>query len=100
MNFVQKIIIVSVTVLITTFSTYYFLIGHVYVERKVFENSYQYIESKKTELFILENSLSEIDRELKENNLDEEVKNRILTQRKNLVRKIEVAKDKINNVNN
>lgn len=100
MNVIQKIIIISATVLITTFSTYYFMIGRVYVERKVFENSYQYLESKKTDLFILENSLSEMDIQLKEDNLDEEVKNRLLTQRKNLVRKIEVVKGKINNVTN
>lgn len=46
------------------------LIGRTIVERKVFENSFQYSEARKTEIATFEAQLAEIDRKLV-SNLDE-----------------------------
>lgn len=43
------------------------LIGRTVVERKVFENSFQYSEARKTEMLTYEAQLSEIERKLRSN---------------------------------
>ena len=53
------------------------LIGSTIVERKVFENSYQYTEARKTETLVFEAQLVEIERRLSNTELNK-------TQRSNL----------------
>ena len=60
-----------VTTIVTTALNYAGIIGRTVVERKVFENSYQYNEGQRARISIFEAQLAEIERKLVNRELDE-----------------------------
>lgn len=60
-----------ITGIVATSLSYAGLIGRTVVERKVFENSYQYSEGQRARVKIFEAQLAEIERKLVNRELDE-----------------------------
>ena len=58
------LVLIIPTILIFTALNYAGIIGHTIVEREVFENSFQYSESRKSEIATYEAQLSEISAQL------------------------------------
>ncbi len=70
------------------------LIGHTIVERKVFENSFQYSEARKSEIATFEAQLAEIDRKLSNPNLDPNTRTNLEAQAAAIRIQLNVARSK------
>lgn len=71
------------------------IFGRTYVERKVFENSYQRIESVKSEISINEATLVEIETRLKFSELDKNTRHNLEAQASALRIRIRAAKEQL-----
>lgn len=74
------------------------LFGETVIERKVFENSYQYSEARKTEIATLEAQLVEIDGQLADPDLDASAKRSLESQKSVIKVRLNAAKSKNENV--
>lgn len=70
------------------------LIGHTVVERKVFENSQQYTEARKTEILTFEAQLTEINQRLMSTTLSQEQKDNLEAQAAAIRVQLNVARNK------
>lgn len=68
------------------------IIGDTYVERKVFENSYQYTAGQKKRIATLEAELAEIEVRLKDPKLDPTTKNNLEAQKRGIQVQLRAAK--------
>ena len=76
------------------------VLGSTIVERKVFENSHQYSESRKTEISTLEAQLAEIDVQLDNPDLDADTKRNLQAQKSAINIRLRTAREKYKNVLN
>lgn len=65
------LLLLTVSGIVLTGLSYVGLIGRTVVERKVFENSFQYSEARKAEVATYQATLSEIERKLATSKIDE-----------------------------
>ena len=93
--------IAFIIIVIVIFATLFFvldsagLFGRTVVERKVFENSYQYQAGAKEQIAIMEAQLAEINAQLANPNLDDETKADLRAQRSALKIRLNAAKEKL-----
>jgi len=87
---VLGLLIISTIVL--TILGYVGVIGRTIVERKVFENSYQYSEARKTEIMTYEAQLAEIDAQL--STAGETERHGLLAQRAAIEVRLRVARER------
>jgi len=70
------------------------LVGKTIIERKVFENSFQYSEARKSEIALFEAQLAEIDRKLMSRDLDENTRVNLEAQAASVRIHLSVARSK------
>ena len=83
-----------ISIVVLTGLSYVGLFGKTVVERKVFENSFQYSESRKTEIAMFNAQLVEIERKLMNTNLDENTRINLDAQASALRVRLSVARSK------
>ena len=86
--------LVVIAVVVLTGLNYVGVFGHTVVERKVFENSFQYSESRKAEIGTYEAQLAEIGSQLASPNLDAATKQGLMAQQAALRVRLRTAKSK------
>ena len=64
------------------------------IERKVFENSYQYNEARKTEIATYEAQLAEINTKLADPNLDQQTRRNLEAQKSAIKIQLNIAKER------
>ena len=70
------------------------MFGQTVVERKIFENSFQYSEARKTEIATFEAQLAEINRSLTSSEIDDQTKSNLEAQAAGLRIKLQVARSR------
>lgn len=88
------LLLTIVSGLILTGLSYMGLFGRTVVERKVFENSFQYSESRKSEIATYQAQLTEIDRKLMNTELSQSTRVNLEAQASGLRIQLNVARTK------
>lgn len=91
---VWVLFLLMITGVIFTGLNYVGLIGRTVVERKVFENSFQYSEARKTEIATFEAQLAQIERKLSNPNLDNNTRTNLQATADSIKIKLNVARRK------
>ena len=83
-----------ITIIVLSFLSYFGIVGRTIIERKVFENSFQYSESVKSSIATFEAQLSEIDHKLSSTTLDAETRTNLEAQASAIRIQLSVARSK------
>jgi len=83
-----------VSFLVLSILHYSGMFGQTVVERKIFENSFQYSEARKTEIATFEAQLAEINRSLTSSEIDDQTKSNLEAQAAGLRIKLQVARSR------
>lgn len=92
--FFWGLLLASIAGIILTGLSYLGVFGQTVVERKVFENSFQYSESRKAEIATFEAQLAEIDGKLNNTNLDSDTRTNLEAQKSAINIQLSVARSK------
>ena len=88
---VWVLLLCIITGVVLTLLSYFGLIGKTIVERKVFENSYQYSEARKTESLTFRAQLAQIETKLTDPALDQSTRTNLEAQAAALRVQIQVS---------